>query len=304
MKIGVLEKSEMTSSTAVATTSYLLFNFVSAVGIIFVNKMLFSNLPVPFIYPLALSFLHYIVTYAGLLVLEHLQFFSRQPKPMTPRLWLLAAVVGIAPGLNNLSLKSNSVGFYTVVKLLVTPMICILEYAFQGKSVSTRRAFALLLLSIGVVISSVNDVELKPAGLTVASLWLPVAAVYKVLWSREQKEEGWGTLSLMMKVLPFSILFMLAMMFLPIDPPGILSYPFNSVSVGLLCLSGVGAFCVNFSGFLVLGACQPLTHVVLGQVKSASLILGAAFFSTQVPSLKALIGACIAILGSTLYAMV
>ena len=108
----------------------------------------------------------------------------------------------------------------------------------------------------------------------------------------------------MMKVLPFSILFMLAMMFLPIDPPGILSYPFNSVSVGLLCLSGVGAFCVNFSGFLVLGACQPLTHVVLGQVKSASLILGAAFFSTQVPSLKALIGACIAILGSTLYAMV
>ena len=46
---------------------------------------------------------------------------------MTPRLLLLSAVVGAAPALNNLSLSLNQLGFYQVVKLLVTPAIVALE---------------------------------------------------------------------------------------------------------------------------------------------------------------------------------
>ena len=45
--------------------------------------------------------------------------FASKEAPMTPRLWLLSLVVGVAPGLNNLSLQLNSVGLYTVAKLMV-----------------------------------------------------------------------------------------------------------------------------------------------------------------------------------------
>lgn len=47
-------------------------------------------------------------------------FKPREKTPMTPRLWMLSLVVGVAPGINNISLELNSVGFYTVAKLMVS----------------------------------------------------------------------------------------------------------------------------------------------------------------------------------------
>ena len=309
VKRGGLPASSSSSSTTTTTTTtttitiaYLTFNFLSAVGIIFVNKFLFSSLSTPFNFPLALSIIHYAVTYSGLLLLRHGGVFKpRVGAGMTPRLWLLSVVVGIAPGLNNLSLQLNSVGFYTVVKLLVTPMIVVLEWALQGRTVSSLRGLALVTVALGVAISSVSDLTLQPAGLLTASLWLPVAAIYKVFWSRTQKEDGWETMPLMLQVLPWSALWMVLMVPF-VDPPGLAAFPFDAFNVLLIAVSGVAAFCVNYSGFLVLGHCQPLTHVVLGQVKSASLILGGALFFGQRPSARALLGAFIAITGSGVYA--
>ena len=95
----------------------LTFNLVSSVGIILLNKIIFSSLSTPFRYPCALSVIHYIVTYVGLLVLESIGVFaSRNDLPMTPRLWMLSLVVGIAentlikvfiPSIN----KTESLGF-------------------------------------------------------------------------------------------------------------------------------------------------------------------------------------------------
>ena len=99
---------------------------------------------------------------------------------MTPRLWLLSVVVGVAPGLNNLGLKMNSVGFYTVVKLMVTPMIVAMEWALEGKSVSWPQIASLTAITYGVGLASVSEIELTASGALVAAVWLPVAAVYKV----------------------------------------------------------------------------------------------------------------------------
>ena len=281
---------------------YLLFNYVSAVGIIFVNKFLFSSLSTPFTFPCSLSIVHYIVTFVGLLILKNAGVFQpRANARMTPRLWLLTVVVGVAPGLNNLSLKLNSVGFYTIVKLLVTPMIVLLEYVLEGKTVTRPRVLALAAIALGVGLSSVSDLSLQPAGLLVASLWLPVAAVYKVFWSRACKEDGWETMPLMLQVLPWATVWM-CLMAPFVDPPGLSEFPYDLFNASLIILSGAAAFCVNYSGFLVLGACQPLTHVVLGQVKSASLVVGGALLFHQSPTPRAILGALVAISGSGFYA--
>jgi hypothetical protein len=46
-----------------------------------------------------------------------------------------------------------------------------------------------------------------------------------------------------------------------------------------LLLSGLAAFAVNISGFLVMGLLSPMTHIVSGQAKSAvMMVLGWLFW--------------------------
>lgn len=243
----------------------LTFNFVSAVGIIFINKWVFDRMH--FKWTTALTVLHYLLCMAGLEVLCMCGVFERRTSPLNSRLIVLASVVGLAPALNNLSLRLNNVGFYTVVKLLVTPVIVVMERVWYGAALSTPRAAALAGICVGVAFATVNDVSLNLAGCMVAVAWTPVAATYKVLWSRVAKEEDWNTLALMQRVMPLSTVLMA--LWVPIlDPPGLLSFAWSAERAALITLSGVGAFCVNWSGFLVLGACSALSHSVLGQVKS------------------------------------
>lgn len=106
--------------------------------------------------------------------------FQARASPLTLRLLALSAVVGFAPGLNNVSLKYNGLGFYQVVKLLVTPLIAGAEYACYGHTLSVARALALTAVCVGVGVAVVNDVTINAAGAAASAAWLPVAAAYKV----------------------------------------------------------------------------------------------------------------------------
>jgi solute carrier family 35 protein E3 len=123
----------------------------------------------------------------------------------------------------------------------------------------------------------------------------------KVYWSRSEKEDGWTTMPLMLKILPWATLWMLFLMPL-MDPPGLLDYPWQPESAALILASGLAAFCVNYSGFLVLGQCRPLTHVVLGQLKSGVVILGGFFLFQKPQSPRALFGSALAVAFSGVYA--
>ena len=60
-------------------------------------------------------------------------------------------------------------------------------------------------------LACIYDVELNWGRCVAALCWLPVASVYKVLWSRVAKEERWHTLALMRRVLPLSTVFLLGL---------------------------------------------------------------------------------------------
>jgi len=98
-----------------------------------------------------------------------------------------------------------------VVKLLVTPVIVLMERALYGARVPLPRFLALVGVCVGVGVACVNDVHINAAGCAAAACWVPIAAVYKVLWSRIAKEEQWSTLPLMRRVLPLSTAVMLCM---------------------------------------------------------------------------------------------
>ena len=85
-----------------------------------------------------------------------------------------------------------------------------------------------------------------------------------------------STLALMSVVLPFAICVQAVMSPL-VDPPGILESQFTPDALLWIGLSGIFAFLVNFSGFLVIGNISTLAHVLLGQLKTAIIMIGATF---------------------------
>jgi solute carrier family 35 protein E3 len=73
----------------------------------------------------------------------------------------LAAAYALCTPLSNLSLAFNSVGFYQMLKILTTPYVALIEGLFYGASFSGPIKLSLAIVTIGVLLASVNDVEVR-----------------------------------------------------------------------------------------------------------------------------------------------
>ncbi len=100
------------------------------------------------------------------------------------------------------SLKLNSVGFYQLFKILVTPAVVATEYALDRAVPSRARAACLAGVCACAFVSSRADLEFNLYGTACATLWLPLAALYKVHWGRCCKRLGCSTPALMHAVYP------------------------------------------------------------------------------------------------------
>lgn len=258
---------------------YLLFNFISSVAITFINDAVFSK--AEFGYPAMLCLNGFVVTFLGT---EIMRWFSlvepmkQCPTPSSlrgdPNFVILVVVIGLSKTLNNASLKYNSMGFYQIFKLLVTPLVVLFEYGLNGKTLSVPRAVALSMVCLFVYLSVQGDLEFSVVGTAWAALWVPFAAIYKVLWGKVKTTYNCSTLALMHAVMPYAIVLQIFISPL-VDPPGIRNYHWTAETVVLLSMSGFGAFFVSFSGFLVMGNVGALAHTLLGPMKTAVTMVGA-----------------------------
>jgi len=57
------------------------------------------------------------------------------------------------------------------------------------------QVLALTLVSIGVAVATVTDLQFHLFGACVALAWIIPSAVNKILWSRLQQQENWTALS-------------------------------------------------------------------------------------------------------------
>ena len=290
------------NSSRVTELSYLAFNFFSTVAVTFINKICFSR--VAFGFPAALCNIHFLVTLFGVEVLHRAGFFSKVNCKLTDINFLvIVVVVGIVTPLNNTSLKLNSIGFYQVFKLLVTPCVVLLEYILDRKVLSVCRALCLVAVCFFVLMASGADLEFNVAGTIAASLWVPLAAAYKVQWGRVRRLYDCSTLALMRAVLPYAICVQ-ALISPLVDPPGVMQFQWTPDAIFWIGLSGVAAFLVNFSGFLVMGNISALAHVLLGQLKTAVIMIGAAFLFGSRYSLGQTVSAAGAVVAIVLYSRV
>jgi hypothetical protein len=254
------------------------------VAITFINDAVFSK--AEFGYPAMLCLNGFVVTYIGTEIMrwfslvEPMKLNTNSPDAVggpslkDPNFGILVVVVGLSKTLNNASLNYNSMGFYQIFKLLVTPLVVLLEYMLNGKTLSIPRAVALTMVCVFVCLSVQGDLEFSVVGTAWAVLWVPFAAIYKVLWGKVKAMYNCSTLALMHAVMPYAIV--LQIFISPIvDPPGIRNYHWTAETVLLLSMSGFGAFFVSFSGFLVMGNVGALAHTLLGPMKTAVTMVGA-----------------------------
>ncbi len=240
-----------TCSSRMTDLSYLAFNFVSTIAVTFINKICFSR--VEFGYPAALCNIHFLVTLIGVELLYRANMFQKvQVNLKDPNFIAIAFVVGVVTPLNNTSLKLNSIGFYQIFKLLVTPCVVLLEYILDRKTLSRNRTVLLFLVCVFVMVSSTSALVYSHYGTICALIWVPFAALYKVQWGRVKTMYQCSTLALMRAVLPYAICVQAAISPI-VDPPGILDFVWTQEAVFWIGLSGIFAFLVNFSGFLVMG---------------------------------------------------
>ncbi|KAM0922522.1 hypothetical protein ACQ4PT_006034 [Festuca glaucescens] len=174
----------------------LTFNFAVAVGIIVVNKMVMGS--VGFKFPIALSLIHYAVALVLMAILKALSLLPvAPPSKSTPfsSLFALGAVMSLSTGLANVSLKHNSVGFYQMAKIAVTPTIVAAEFMLFQKKVSFQKVITLATVSFGVAVATVTDLEFNFFGACVALAWIVPSAVNKILWSNLQQTGNWTALA-------------------------------------------------------------------------------------------------------------
>ncbi|XP_031107243.1 nucleotide-sugar uncharacterized transporter 2-like [Ipomoea triloba] len=279
----------------------LSFNFVVSVGIILMNKLVLVK--VGFNYPICLSFIHYLFSWSVMAILKCFSILSLSPPPKSTKyssLLSLGIVMSLSTGLANVSLKYNSVGFYQMAKIAVTPAIVIAEFIFFQKRISSPKVIALTIVSIGVAVATVTDLQFHFFGACIAVAWIVPSATNKILWSNLQQQKNWTALALMWKTTPITLFFLVLLM-PSLDPPGVLSFNWNLYNSTIIFASAVLGFLLQWSGALALGETSATTHVVLGQFKTCVILLAGFLLFGSNPGVTSIFGAITALVGMSIY---
>ncbi|KAK8579104.1 hypothetical protein V6N12_069436 [Hibiscus sabdariffa] len=210
--------------------------------------------------------------------------------------------MAFASGLANTSLKYNSVGFYQMAKIAVTPTIVLAEFVVFRKTISFKKVLALVVVSAGVAVATVTDLEFSAFGACIAIAWIIPSAINKILWSNLQQQANWTALALMWKTTPITICFLVALM--PwLDPPGLLLFKWDINNASAILVSALLGFLLQWSGALALGATSATSHVVLGQFKTCVILVGGYLLLGSDPGPVSLSGAVVALAGMSAYTL-
>ena len=285
------------------TIAYMAFNFVSSIGIIFVNKLIFKQYK--FHFATFVTTLHFLFTCLGLLVARCAGLYV--PKKLShAQVAPISFSFCIHVVFNNLSLQYNSVGFYQLIKVLTSPMIAFIQEKFFGVPLPMPLKLTLALECLGVMIGTVTDVSVNFAGLVFAVLGLLGATYYQIFVKTKQKALGADSFQVLHYQAPQSMLLVACMtpMFDNVYGAGGLLEHLQSMSFELIVALIIGsslAFCVNLSVFLVIGRTSPITYNVLGHFKLVFVLAGGILLFDGDSNPKRLFGMGLTLLGVILY---
>ncbi|CEP03463.1 Sugar phosphate transporter domain-containing protein [Plasmodiophora brassicae] len=273
-------------------------NIASSVGIVITNKFVWSAHGFNFV--ATLSFLHFVTTALATRTLLAARFFEYKPAPLAGVMPVAIGTLG-SVAFMNLNLAANSVGFYQISKLACIPATLILQYLLFKKQVSEKTRYSLLVILLGVGISTVTDVNVNFIGMAYALIAVAFTALGQIYTGSSQQQLGLDSMQLLHHSSPIIAVGMFVCIFLFDDVGALLQFEYTSSAVFLIALTCVLAVGVNVSNYLVIGKTSPITYQVVGHSKTCLvLVLGFLAFSTPV-TLRSIAGIVIAMAGVIWY---
>ncbi|XP_064605433.1 solute carrier family 35 member E3-like [Liolophura sinensis] len=256
-------------TNAVTVLFCLILNLCSAVLIILLNKTLYTLYGCPNI---TLTFIHFLMTSAGLIICERLNVFQVKILPFRSMLPLALTFCGFVV-LTNLSLQSNTVGTYQLIKTMTTPCIIAIQTFAYSRRFSFHVKCTVIPITLGVLMNSYYDIKFNVIGIIFAVSGVMVTSLYQVWVAEKQHEFQVNPMQLLFYQAPLSALLLVPVV--PIlESPWAHMFSWSFETLALIFLSGLVAFMVNLSSYWILKATSPMTYNMVGHLKFCLTLLG------------------------------
>ncbi|GAB7355743.1 hypothetical protein MBLNU459_g6433t1 [Dothideomycetes sp. NU459] len=285
---------------------WMTINIVATIAIVFINKYIFDD---PSFRNAQLSFaaFHFFITFGTLhlVSLPRIAFFERRRARVLDALPLAAAMC-LNVVLPNLSLAYSSVTFYQTVRVLLTPMVAIINYYLYKTAIPRQAAYTLVPVCIGVAMVTYYDVKpganvtnTSSLGVFFAMSGVLASSIYTLWISYFHKKLEMTSVQLLHNQSLIGAIC--CMYFVPfVDTLPVL----KEVSVGqwtALFLSGVCACLINLSQFVIIAGAGPVASTVVGHAKTLAIVTIGWTVSRRPVSDKSIVGVVVAIVGIMLY---
>eukprot|EP00300_Choanocystis_sp_HF-7_P003674 c12803_g1_i1.p1 GENE.c12803_g1_i1~~c12803_g1_i1.p1 ORF type:complete len:321 (+),score=71.82 c12803_g1_i1:131-1093(+) len=269
---------------------FVLWNVLSSVGLIIINKWLMDVIRLNCI--LMLTSMHlfaswiplYIMSLTGGLVVKPLRFIENAK---------LCASFFLTVAFFNLSLQYNTVGTYQLAKLVVTPATAFVQYFVDGTVVSKQVALSLFIITAAVAYATVMDVTIGAIG-AAAAIIAVVASSINSIWTKNKPNElNLSPTELNYHLFPLtSLTFLIASLIFEKAPMQqllrIVEIDRSSAAVGvpvsaMMLLTCVMASSLNNSSTKLIHYTSPITYHVVGHLKLIMILaFGVVFLSSPI----------------------
>ncbi|XXG40279.1 hypothetical protein AAC387_Pa01g1039 [Persea americana] len=299
MKMAHASKADKKAALDIASW---MFNVVTSVGIIIVNKALMASYG--FSFATTLTGLHFATTTLMTVILRWLGYIQASHLPLSELLKFVIfanfSIVGM-----NVSLMWNSVGFYQIAKLSMIPVSCVLEIVLDKIRYSRDTKLSIVVVLLGVAVCTVTDVSVNAKGFIAAfiAVWSTSMQQYYVHFL--QRKYSLGSFNLLGHTAPVQAATLLLLgPFLDfwLTNKRVDKYDYNVTAVFFILLSCTIAVGTNLSQFICIGRFTAVSFQVLGHMKTILvLVLGFFFFGKEGLNLQVVLGMVLAVVGMIWY---
>lgn len=273
------------TDSSLRAAGYILAWYATNVTTVILNKYIFKFLE--FTFPITLTAIHMMICSLGayatifgfkLVKLHHIESSTRYRRIVPLALLFVSNIV-----LGNVSIRWVNVSFMQTVKSSVPVFTVLMQVLFLGKSFSGRIYLSLIPAVGGVMLASMTESEFDATGFWAALIASIITAGITVV-SGLILGEKMDSINLVYYMAPLSFALLLPVAFFK---EGELLMEWWQLSTfyeqSVLILSGIIAFLLNVTTFLVIANTSALTSNIAGNFKVIlSIILSVLIFKNKI----------------------
>ncbi|RDD47092.1 Solute carrier family 35 member E3 [Trichoplax sp. H2] len=258
------------------STGLLCVNYLASVGVVVINKLLFTIFD---FHPITLTAIHLLVIVLllqlcrakNVYVVKRIEFIQHLP---------LSMLFGAYVLFNNLSIYCNSLVTYQLAKTLANLIIFAIEDFYRDKFWTRSLILGHVLTTSGFIIYARFNVRISTVGYVTCIIGSMLAAGYRI---------AIASLLVLCPLILFSELTRQSRV--------IVSWQ----SILLVLLSGFCAFGINFSSYIFTTRMKPISYILLSTFKFITVIVIGIILSDYLFWSPMLIGIAISIVGVLCY---